>query len=52
MLDLEIEAKRWMKANNVIVTAERITTLTNLLLAVETDAINEGYNDGLRRPTW
>lgn len=43
MLDLEIEAKNWMKKNGIIPTTERITTLTNLLIKVE----NESYNDGL-----
>jgi len=47
MLDLEIEAKRWMKKNNVEFTNERHITLTNLLLDVETDVINRG-----RKPTW
>lgn len=46
MLDFEIEVQKWMRANNIIPTTERITTLTNLLIRVENDA----YNDGLRQP--
>lgn len=48
MLDLEIEARKWMKANGVAVTTKRIITLTNLLIDVE----NESYNDGLFKPKW
>lgn len=52
MLDLEIEAKRWMKTNKVDFTNERHIALTDLLIRVEEDAINRGFKDGLRRPTW
>lgn len=41
MLDLEIEAQRWMKANKVTPTTERITTLINLLLVVESNILDD-----------
>jgi hypothetical protein len=42
MIDLEKEARDWMKQNSITPNTERIKTLVSLLIKVE----NEAYNDG------
>jgi len=52
MKDLEIVAKKWLEKNGIAYTNKLHISLTNLLLNIETDAINRGYNDGLCKPRW
>ncbi len=43
ILDFDEEAKKWLKANNIEITTERIITLSSLLAKFE----NQAYNVGL-----
>ena len=48
ILNFEEEATRWMKANNIEVTKERLITLSSLLAKFE----NQAYNVGLNADRW
>ena len=43
-LDLDLEAEKWLKANGIEATHDKIYTLSSLLAKVE----NNAYNDGIR----